>query len=357
MEVAVSRLRLDAEHLLADVLDDRIGHLVGDPADPDREEPTGVVRHAPVVLAGPADHLLRRGLALGHLLDPAALSSVRPESISSWRISATNASPSNPITCHLHRRPVDLSTCDACPPCHQGTSGRSDPRNDGRCRQCGGSVPSPHAPHRWPASTTAQGTWVDRNGGFAGYGEPATTTTLTVDGTAYRITCDPTMAALKAIREIAGTPVPAGAARRASAASASPIVDGAETPPVHHAHRHARGRDHRHPRPSPQHLGLTRLNFRSGCAVGSCTNRSASSGAGSRRRGSGRRPGDLVVGQDHRLALHAAGHTPASHSTSAARATADSSVGPPSAGRGWPSGRRMPSPSASTTLAASSSEP
>jgi hypothetical protein len=55
-----------------------------------------------------------------------------------------------------------------------------------------------------PASDTAEGTWVDRNGGFAGHGDPATTTTLTVDGTAYAITCDPTMAALKAIRELTG---------------------------------------------------------------------------------------------------------------------------------------------------------
>ena len=40
-------------------------------------------------------------------------------------------------------------------------------------------------------------------GGFAGTGEPAVTTTLTVDGVEYSITADPTMASLKAIREIA----------------------------------------------------------------------------------------------------------------------------------------------------------
>ena len=40
-------------------------------------------------------------------------------------------------------------------------------------------------------------------GGFAGQGEAAVTTTLTVDGDVYAITADPTMASLKAIREIA----------------------------------------------------------------------------------------------------------------------------------------------------------
>ena len=40
-------------------------------------------------------------------------------------------------------------------------------------------------------------------GGFAGTGEPAVTTTLIVDGAEYSITADPTMASLKAIREIA----------------------------------------------------------------------------------------------------------------------------------------------------------
>lgn len=40
-------------------------------------------------------------------------------------------------------------------------------------------------------------------GGFAGEGLPPVTTTLTVDGTVYTIDADPTMASLKAIREIA----------------------------------------------------------------------------------------------------------------------------------------------------------
>ena len=40
-------------------------------------------------------------------------------------------------------------------------------------------------------------------GGFAGYGEPPILTVLTVDDVEYSIVADPTMAALKAIREIA----------------------------------------------------------------------------------------------------------------------------------------------------------
>jgi hypothetical protein len=39
-------------------------------------------------------------------------------------------------------------------------------------------------------------------GGFAGLGEPAVVTVLTVDDIEYSILADPTMAALKAIREI-----------------------------------------------------------------------------------------------------------------------------------------------------------
>ena len=40
-------------------------------------------------------------------------------------------------------------------------------------------------------------------GGFAGFGEQAVLTTVTVDEVIYAITADPTMASLKAIREIA----------------------------------------------------------------------------------------------------------------------------------------------------------
>jgi aerobic-type carbon monoxide dehydrogenase small subunit (CoxS/CutS family) len=51
-------------------------------------------------------------------------------------------------------------------------------------------------------TTTGRGGTVD-GGGFAGYGEPAVTTTLVVDDVEYHIVADPTMASLKAIREIA----------------------------------------------------------------------------------------------------------------------------------------------------------
>jgi aerobic-type carbon monoxide dehydrogenase small subunit (CoxS/CutS family) len=80
-----------------------------------------------------------------------------------------------------------------------------------------------------PASDTAQGNWIDRNGGFAGEGEPATTTTLTVDGTAYSITCDPTMAALKAIREVAGHTRPRRGCQEGICGRCESIVDGADT--------------------------------------------------------------------------------------------------------------------------------
>jgi len=78
-------------------------------------------------------------------------------------------------------------------------------------------------------SDPAQGTWVDRNGGFAGYGEPATTTAVTVDGTAYTITCDPTMAALKAIREIAGHARPRRGCQEGICGKCESVVDGTET--------------------------------------------------------------------------------------------------------------------------------
>jgi aerobic-type carbon monoxide dehydrogenase small subunit (CoxS/CutS family) len=46
-------------------------------------------------------------------------------------------------------------------------------------------------------------TTVVEGGGFAGSGEPEVTTNVVVDGVSYAITADPTMASLKAIREIA----------------------------------------------------------------------------------------------------------------------------------------------------------
>ena len=110
-------------------------------------------------------------------------------------------------------------------------------------------------------SDPAQGTWVDRNGGFAGYGEPATTTAVTVDGTAYTITCDPTMAALKAIREIAGHARPRRGCQEGICGKCESVVDRRPRPAcASRPSARSRARDHRHPRPSPQHLGLTPSN-------------------------------------------------------------------------------------------------
>ena len=75
---------------------------------------------------------------------------------------------------------------------------------------------------------TAPGAGVPDGGGFAGCGEPATTTTLVVDGTSYRITCDPTMAALKAIREIAEHVRPRRGCQEGICGRCESIVDGAE---------------------------------------------------------------------------------------------------------------------------------
>lgn len=44
---------------------------------------------------------------------------------------------------------------------------------------------------------------VEDGGGFAGHGETAITVSVKVDGVDYKITTDPTMASLKAIREVA----------------------------------------------------------------------------------------------------------------------------------------------------------
>jgi hypothetical protein len=77
-----------------------------------------------------------------------------------------------------------------------------------------------------PATTT--GGSVPDGGGFAGYGEPATTTAVIVDGTRYRITCDPTMAALKAIREIAEHVRPRRGCQEGICGKCESIVDGAE---------------------------------------------------------------------------------------------------------------------------------
>ena len=74
----------------------------------------------------------------------------------------------------------------------------------------------------------APDTYVDRNGGFAGYGQPPVTTTLTVDGTRYAIACDPTMAALKAIREIAEHVRPRRGCQEGICGKCESMIDGTE---------------------------------------------------------------------------------------------------------------------------------
>ena len=86
-------------------------------------------------------------------------------------------------------------------------------------------VPSDHATvtaGERPLLTAREG------GGFAGVGEPPVTTSLTVDGTPYRITCDPTMAALKAIRELAGHARPRRGCQEGICGKCESIVDGRE---------------------------------------------------------------------------------------------------------------------------------
>ena len=78
-----------------------------------------------------------------------------------------------------------------------------------------------------PATTPGAG--VPDGGGFAGYGEPSTTTAVTVDGIRYRITCDPTMAALKAIREIAEHVRPRRGCQEGICGKCESKVNGADT--------------------------------------------------------------------------------------------------------------------------------
>ena len=66
-------------------------------------------------------------------------------------------------------------------------------------------------------------------GGFAGHGEAAITTTLTVDGTVYAIHTDPTMAALKAIREIAAHVRPRRGCQEGICGKCESQVNGTET--------------------------------------------------------------------------------------------------------------------------------
>ena len=66
-------------------------------------------------------------------------------------------------------------------------------------------------------------------GGFAGYGEAPVTTVLTVDGIEYSIVADPTMAALKAIREIAEHVRPRRGCQEGICGKCESKVNGVET--------------------------------------------------------------------------------------------------------------------------------
>ena len=73
VEMTEARLRRRPQHLLGDVVDDAVGHLVGDAGDPRRQDAPGVVRHSVVVLAGPGDEVLFGRLALLRALHPIGL--------------------------------------------------------------------------------------------------------------------------------------------------------------------------------------------------------------------------------------------------------------------------------------------
>ena len=66
-------------------------------------------------------------------------------------------------------------------------------------------------------------------GGFPGFGEPPVTTLLTVDGVEYSIYADPTMAALKAIREIAEHVRPRRGCQEGICGKCESKVNGADT--------------------------------------------------------------------------------------------------------------------------------
>lgn len=81
-------------------------------------------------------------------------------------------------------------------------------------------------------STTAGSGSVDGGydgGGFAGHGEPPVTVKLTVDDVEYSITADPTMASLKAIREIAQHVRPKRGCQEGICGKCESKVNGAET--------------------------------------------------------------------------------------------------------------------------------
>lgn len=70
---------------------------------------------------------------------------------------------------------------------------------------------------------------VPDGGGFAGLGEPPVRVTLTVDDIVYTIAADPTMAALKAIREIAEHARPRRGCQEGLCGKCESLVNGSET--------------------------------------------------------------------------------------------------------------------------------
>ena len=70
---------------------------------------------------------------------------------------------------------------------------------------------------------------VPDGGGFAGLGEPPVRVTITVDTAIYTITVDATMAALKAIREIAEHPRPRRGCQEGVCGKCESTVNGQET--------------------------------------------------------------------------------------------------------------------------------
>jgi aerobic-type carbon monoxide dehydrogenase small subunit (CoxS/CutS family) len=70
---------------------------------------------------------------------------------------------------------------------------------------------------------------VPDGGGFAGRGEPAVRVTLTVDDIVYSITADPSMAALKATREIAEHTRPRRGCQEGLCGKCESLVNGCET--------------------------------------------------------------------------------------------------------------------------------
>jgi isoquinoline 1-oxidoreductase alpha subunit len=66
-------------------------------------------------------------------------------------------------------------------------------------------------------------------GGFPGTGEPPVAVCLTVDGSEYTMTVDPTMASLKAIREVAGHVRPRRGCQEGICGKCESVVNGVAT--------------------------------------------------------------------------------------------------------------------------------